>query len=96
MTGVTGGSVLTFAFSATLEGAGTTTADLTLTARQSRVMAVLAGPRGDVLVRWLPPRPVLITARSCRLAVPSGKQCGLRAAWRRLCPVTLCCRTPGP
>lgn len=48
--GVRGGDVLTFTFSATLEGAGTTSATLTLTAQSSAVMAVTTGPSGDVKV----------------------------------------------
>lgn len=47
---VTGGDVLTFTLTATLEGAGSVTAPLTLTAQQSALMAVVAGPRGDVTV----------------------------------------------
>ena len=49
LSGVTGGEVLNFTFSAALSGAGTTTASVSLTALSSPVLAVLAGPRGTVL-----------------------------------------------
>ncbi|PRW57206.1 receptor for egg jelly precursor [Chlorella sorokiniana] len=48
MPSVSGGAVLTFTLTATLEGAGSVTTPLTLTAQQSALMAVVAGPRGDV------------------------------------------------
>ena len=50
MPSVTGGDALTFTLTATLEGAGSVIAPLTLTAQQSALMAVVAGPRGDVTV----------------------------------------------
>ena len=50
MPGVVGGTVLAFTFTATLEAAGATTANVTLTALPSPVVAALQGPRGDVLV----------------------------------------------
>lgn len=45
---VSGGAVLTLTLTATLEGAGSVSTPLTLTAQQSAVMAVVTGPRGDV------------------------------------------------
>lgn len=52
--GVAAGTVLTFSFTATLEGVASranTTTSLSLTALASPVEANLLGPRGDVLVR---------------------------------------------
>ena len=48
---VTAGDVLSFSLTVAFEGAGSASTQLTLTAQQSAVMAVLSGPRGDVLVR---------------------------------------------
>ncbi|KAL4419691.1 hypothetical protein ABPG75_006789 [Micractinium tetrahymenae] len=49
LTGVSGGDVLNFTFTATLAGAGSTTASLQLTALSSPLEAKVDGPRGDVL-----------------------------------------------
>ncbi|PSC71100.1 putative DNA-3-methyladenine glycosylase 2 [Micractinium conductrix] len=46
---VTAGDVLSFSLTVAFEGAGSASTQLSLTAQQSAVMAVLSGPRGDVL-----------------------------------------------
>lgn len=53
ISGLAAGTQLTFTFTASLEGAGSASTSLALTAQSSELMAVISGPSGDVLVRLL-------------------------------------------
>ncbi len=90
---ISGGNVLVFTLTASLEGAGSVSTPLTLTAQQSAVMAVLAGPRGDVTVSCGSWTGLHASAQGCASDVAT---CPLPSRLRVLCrtPKLWCSAAP--